>query len=201
MSFPGKLVSKIGDKYYVVSMDEKALEEQRKPIMQRVFGEMDYLTKLDLLFSEEEAAKQKALLSRMGNLFKLFYGVFTEDGKLIGWSNGDQVNAEEYYMRATGILPEFQGKGIYKELLKIVIETVKQEGFQIISSKHSASNNKIIITKLKADFIIVGMEISDKFGNLVKLHYYSNPERRRVMDYRAGMIPFDAEWERLRLSL
>ena len=56
----------------------------------------------------------------------------------------------------------------------------------MISSKHSATNNRVIIPKLKAGFVISGLEISDRYGTLVRLEYFTNPKRRELMDFRSG---------------
>ena len=41
------------------------------------------------------------------------------------------------------------------------------------------------------------MELSDSFGVLVHLHFYTNNIRRKVMDYRAGMLKPDTEMKEI----
>jgi FtsZ-interacting cell division protein YlmF len=36
--------------------------------------------------------------------------------------------------------------------------------------------------------VISKMEIDDKYGVLIHLHFYTNNDRRRIMDYRAGQL-------------
>ena len=43
-----------------------------------------------------------------------------------------------------------------------------------------------IIPKLKAGFVISGMHINEKFGTLVNLTYYINPQIKAVVDFRSG---------------
>ena len=90
-------------------------------------------------------------------------------------------------MLNTGILKEHQGKGIYSALLPVIIERVRSQGFQTIKSRHNATNNQVIIPKLKAGFVITGLELSDGFGTLVTLTYFMNEKRREVMDMRSGL--------------
>jgi hypothetical protein len=105
---------------------------------------------------------------------------------IIGWHCGDQQSATEFYMRNTGILPEYQGKGIYTAMLKVIPQIIGDFGFQVISSEHNATNNRVIVPKLKAGFIISALKISDRFGTLVRLEKYTNASRQALMDYRSG---------------
>ena len=113
--------------------------------------------------------------------FELHLGVFKGE-EFIGWHFGYQVNQWEFYMCNTGVLEEHRRKGIYSSLLEFVLSECKQAGFQEISSRHNASNNQVIIPKLKSDFVISSLEVSDVFGVLVQLKYYTNPKEKR--DYR-----------------
>jgi hypothetical protein len=138
-----------------------------------------------LLMSKAEQLQMEELGSLMGNPLCLRLGVF-ERGDFIGWHIGDQKSREEFYMRNTGILPAHQGRGVYPMILKAVLELTSELGFQVISSKHNATNNRVIIPKLRAGFIISGLEISDRFGTMVRLEYFNNQWRRELMDLRSG---------------
>jgi len=138
-----------------------------------------------MLFSDAEKAGLDELNSMMGSPLQLNLGIF-RGSEFIGWHSGHQKSREEFYMMNTAIFPEFQGMGIYTAMLKIIPEVLTQAGFQVISSKHSATNNRVIIPKLKAGFVISGLEISDRYGTLVRLEYFTNPKRRELMDFRSG---------------
>ena len=69
------------------------------------------------------------------------------------------------------------------------LQRVKNLGFQELCSRHSVDNNAVIIPKLKAGFVITGVEISDMWGTLVNLSYYTNEKRRKVLSYRSGAKP------------
>jgi hypothetical protein len=58
--------------------------------------------------------------------------------------------------------------------------------FQIVYSRHVATNNQILIPKVKAGFVITGIEVLDVFGVMVHLSYFFNPLRRKVLDARVG---------------
>ncbi len=100
-------------------------------------------------------------------------------------------------MRNTGIFEEFRNKGIYKSLLSLLIENIKEKGFQKITSSHIVTNNHVIVAKLKAGFIISGFEISDRFGLFVNLTYNFNEIRNKIMRYRAGEIAIDEQLSQL----
>ncbi|HYF01961.1 MAG TPA: GNAT family N-acetyltransferase [Patescibacteria group bacterium] len=144
------------------------------------------------MLSDDEKALLKTLSQNTGMPFTLHLGIFLK-GELIGWSYGWQESAEKYYMCNTAILKEHRRKGIYTALLPEVLKILKDKGFQIAYSRHAATNNDIIIPKLKAGFVISGMEISDKFGTLVHLSYFFNNIRRRMIDFRSGQSTLDED--------
>ena len=144
------------------------------------------------VYNQVEKASAEELNSFMGSPVSLNLGVFHGD-KFIGWHCGDQKSREEFYMRNTGLFPEYQGRGIYTAMLKHIPKALAAIGFQVISSKHNATNNRVIIPKLKAGFIISGLDISDRFGTLVRLEYFTNPTRRALMDFRSGQATPSAD--------
>lgn len=96
-------------------------------------------------------------------------------------------------MRNSAILPEHRRKGLYTQLLEETLRRVSADGFQKIYSRHSATNNDVIIPKLKAGFTISSLEVSDVFGVLVHLVYFPKKLRRKIMVYRVGDAKPDDE--------
>ena len=162
---------------------------------QRMFSD-DLSCLPDEYLSQQEKDAQKTLAKRMGDLFYLRIGVFY-CGEQIGWSVGVQQDRGRFYMINSAIFPEHRQKGLYTAMVVKVIELVTKQGFQLITSSHNATNSAIIIPKLKAGFIITGFELSDTFGLLVNLTYYTNATRRKIMDFRAGQTRPDDELRRL----
>jgi len=74
-----------------------------------------------------------------------------------------------------------------------MVQEVTQLGFQRIYSRHRATNNAVLIPKLKAGFVLTSLEVSDAFGTMVHLTYFSHPLRRKILDYRVGQIQPDQE--------
>jgi ribosomal protein S18 acetylase RimI-like enzyme len=146
---------------------------QRQPILNR-----------QEIYSEEEKKKVEELRAELKS-FTLRLGVFHGE-EFVGWSLGNQEDAETYYMRNSAILPTHRRKGLYTALLKTKIAMLTEKGFQRIYSRHNSTNNAVIIPKLKSGFVISALEVSDVFGTLVHLSYFTNPERRKIMDFRSG---------------
>ena len=129
--------------------------------------------------------------------YALFLGVFDSDNEFVGWTWGRQENNSTFYMVNSAVLPSHRRKGLYNALLRKSIDVLTNKGFQIIYSRHCATNNAVIIPKLQADFIISAMEIDDKYGVLIHLRFYTNADRRRIMDYRSGQLKPDEKMKQI----
>jgi GNAT superfamily N-acetyltransferase len=137
--------------------------------------------------------KMQLLRERMGNLFQLHLGLFSPQNEFVGFSFGSQESEETFYMMASAVLPAHRGLGLYSEMVKQVIKYCTEEGFQKIYGTHCATNNAVLIPKLKLGFIFSKVELSDMFGTIIHLQYFTNPLRRKVMDYRSGLRVPDIE--------
>lgn len=143
--------------------------------------------------SESEMENVKHLRKNLKNRVELYFGAFDHNDQFVGWSWGFQENSTNFYMANSAVLEEHRRFGIYTGLLRAMIKKAIEEGFQVITSKHNATNNAVLIPKLKENFIISKMELDDVFGVLVHLHYYANPLRRKIMDYRCGQSKPDQQ--------
>lgn len=152
------------------------------------------------VMSAEERKATKKLGSNLTQTYWLRIGIYHRE-EFVGWSFGWQESAEVFYMCNTGILAAHQNKGIYTALLPKFLEILRRKGFQIVSSRHNATNNQVLVPKLKAGFLITGLEMSDSFGVMVRLSYYFNGARRHAMDFRAGQaVPDERIKPHLNLS-
>lgn len=106
--------------------------------------------------------------------------------ELVGWSWGIEETPEKLYMVNSFVDPAHRRKGLYTALMGEVLTLAQAAGFQVIYSRHAATNNAVIIPKLKAGFLVSGFELSDTFGLLLHLSYFADPLRRRVMAFRSG---------------
>lgn len=138
-----------------------------------------------------ELDKVNALRAPVAAAYRLNLGLFRDDD-FVGWSWGYQESGETFYMCNSAVLPAHRGQGLYQALIAAVIEETTAQGFQKLYSRHVATNNAVIVPKLKAGFVITGVELSDIFGTLVHLSYFPNALRRKMLDFRAGFVRPDA---------
>lgn len=142
--------------------------------------------------SQEERSALQQLASNMGTPFDLRVGFF-HDEQLVGWSFGMQISADTFRMVTTGVLPEYQRQGIYSKFLPVLAEHIKERGFQTILSRHYATDNQVIIPKLRFGFLISGFELTEQFGLLLRLSYVFNSTRRKIFHVRSGLAQPDLE--------
>lgn len=157
-----------------------------------IFDDNSQIFRVYEWLTDQEKEKAKALREFMGTPFQLRLGLFFNN-EFVGWCAGHQESTETYYMRNSAILPEHRRKGLYTALLNETISVVEGMGFQKIYSRHNATNNGVIIPKLKAGFTITSLEVSDMFGVLIHLTYFPKELRRKMLIYRVGDIKPDAE--------
>ncbi len=171
-------------------------EEEFTPIFEKYaplyFSNIHQTFMLRDILNEVEKEKLKRLKENMGSPYHLRIAIYKNDN-FVGFHWGFQEDFIRFYMCCTAIVPEFRGQGIYTELLPYILKVVSEKGFQEITSFHSPSNNGIIVPKLKAGFVITTMDVSDNFGVLVKLTYYPNKLRNKIMSYRTGYSRPDEE--------
>ena len=179
-------------KIEVRKIDTVAFQDLFREHREQFFENESQIFRLRDALSEKEWIKIESLKSNMGKPLRINLGLYHEN-KFIGWSWGYQESAFRFYMCNSAVFPEFRRKGLYTRLLNEIVSRVNDLGFQEIYSKHTITNNAVIIPKLKADFIISSIEISDLFGTLVTLSYYQKELRRKILDYRVGETKPDTE--------
>jgi len=99
-------------------------------------------------------------------------------GRPVGWHMGEAEDFQTFYMRNTGILPEYQDRGIYSAFLKAFVSYLGELGYERISSHHKPTNKSILILKLKQGFVIGGLEMTENWGALVKMVKLIPADRR-----------------------
>lgn len=83
--------------------------------------------------SPAEREALQALGERLGDPFSLRLGLFAGD-RLVGWNFGQQISLDTYRMVTTGVLPEFQRKGIYSALLAALADHILAKDFRSCSA-------------------------------------------------------------------
>lgn len=185
------------DKHYrIQEMTEQEFMPFFKAHASSVFADYHGYNPRDLL-DNSELDSIESLGKLMGDPYKMHLGVFDSQKNFVGWSWGTQENRSTFYMVNSAVLNEHRRKGIYSALVDRCLDIVSKKGFQLIYSRHCATNNDVIIPKLKAGFVISKMEVDDRFGVLIHLHFYTNSVRRKIMDYRSGQLKPDEQLKNL----
>ena len=131
--------------------------------------------------------KKKTLMRNMASMHRLNLGIY-HNKNIIGWMWGKQINYDTFLMVNTGILPKYQGKGIYTALLKKFMLMLENMGYEVVKSHHYINNNRILLAKLKQGFVITGFEVSEHFGTIVNLTCFFNKRRKQLYESRTGNI-------------
>jgi GNAT superfamily N-acetyltransferase len=155
----------------------------------KIFSETTTMVIEDWM-NQEEKDKLRELDRLVKDRYQLRIFIMKGD-EIIGWHMGRQIEAESYYMTNTALFPQYQGKGIYSALLPKLLEVFRDKGFQKVTSRHIASNNTVLVPKLKAGFAITGFEVDERFGTLVLLTYIFNDKRRKAYEFRVGSAKAD----------
>lgn len=175
-------------------------EDEFRPLYRKYRAEVfedDHSYVLRDLLDDQELLAMKRLGQNLGAIYELNLAAYDSEGNFVGWCWGFQENSTEFYMCNSAVLPGYRRQGIYSKLLDKCLSMLKDDGFQMVYSRHCATNNPILIPKLKAGFIISKMEIDDRFGVLIHLHYYFNKTRKKIMDYRSGQLSPDEEIKKI----
>lgn len=110
--------------------------------------------------------------------------------RLIAWTHGFQDGRESFLMATSAVVPEERRQGIYTALVRRVLERTREAGFEVVTSRHLASNNPVLIAKLKLGFRVVGTELSETLGTLVVLRHVLDPERAELLTRRLSPIRY-----------
>jgi ribosomal protein S18 acetylase RimI-like enzyme len=182
--------SKLPAAFRFVELTNQEYETRWNEWGPKIFDEKSTILDTRKILSDEEKAQVRELNKNTAQLTRINIGVFKGED-FCGWFSGDQYNYETFYMRNSAILPQYRRQGLYRELMHEVLRRTKEMGFQIVLSRHTTTNNSIIIPKLKAGFVITAIEVSDRFGILVHLSYFFNSTRRKIMEFRSGDLKPD----------
>jgi ribosomal protein S18 acetylase RimI-like enzyme len=162
----------------------------------KIFDANELILRPYTVISEDEKKKIEELRKPFDATFRLNLGMYV-DGEFAGWSWGFQDSGDSYYMVNSAVLEKFRKRGLYTRLLDDVMKRLADKGFQRIYSRHSMTNNAILIPKLKKGFVLTAFEMTDIFGLVVHLTYFTNATRRRALDFRVGNLRPDDELKRL----
>jgi ribosomal protein S18 acetylase RimI-like enzyme len=174
------------DDFSLAEVDKFPNEIYEKQLNDHLLNEYPFLMWQRHL-PEEAKEKIKELSSLTKDGFKLRIALLKND-EMVGFSFGWQENPTMFFMAASLVLPEYRKMGLYSKMAEKVLEISKEKGFQSVSSFHVATNNPVIISKLKLGFTISGLQLDAVHGVLVRLIYHHNDLLKSATRFRAGAM-------------
>ena len=178
---------KLPKDYSIIEVPAKEFWKLCEKPARKIFSDnLDYYG-TDLIDTKSEKKKFNKLTQEFDSPkhYKIFLVLFYKT-KLVGWSWGYQQTALTFYMCNSAVDPKHRRKGLYTILMNEVVQKATEKGFQTITSRHIITNNDVIIAKLKAGFKIISFELSERFGTMIVLNYFTQKIRHDILDFRSG---------------
>jgi RimJ/RimL family protein N-acetyltransferase len=104
---------------------------------------------------------------------------YDETDEPIGWFYGYMEDEETFFIDTIGLVPAFRGRGIYTAFLKQWSDCLRALGYERLTTTHHPNNRAALIADLKAGFNIVGLELHESHGPMVKMACFLHADRRR----------------------
>lgn len=128
-----------------------------------------------------EALRASAREGRSNHCFAAWQGE-----TFVGGTVAFQIRPTHLYMQISSVIPSYRRRGVYTALVQHVEAWAREQGFVEISSLHVASNNPVLIAKLKLGFQLTGMRLDPEFGTLVELALPLDPSLDALRRFRSG---------------
>ena len=107
----------------------------------------------------------------------------------VGWFYSYREDAATMFIDTIGFLPAYRGRGLYSAFLPIYLAYVAALGYERVTTSHHPNNRAIMIAELKVGFDIVGLELHESHGPLIKLAYFMHADRRDGFEQAFSMAP------------
>ena len=163
--------------------DEVALQAIAEPI----FGDAARQQHLKDLIGPEAAQRHAALRQSLPKAERIRIGAFDGE-RLVGYSQGWFEPGGNFYIGSSAVERDLRRQGVYTRLLTAIEQAVRERGGITISSQHVATNNAVLIAKLRLGYVIAGTEYVDAMGLLVRLVLHLTAQRSALFAARTGML-------------
>ncbi len=168
---------------------EIASREQLDIFMKEAFGKVfTSASELRYQISEAHRAEMKRLRDRYSVLHHEQFLIFDSENNPVGWFTGEAEDGVTFYLRNSGMLPEHQSKGAYAEFGIRFLKYLEELGYERVSSQHKVTNRRVLIAMLKNNFVIVGLELTENWGPLVKLVKHLRNDRSESFHRQFGAM-------------
>jgi ribosomal protein S18 acetylase RimI-like enzyme len=167
----------------VEQFDEAAMAALTGPI----FGDEARNRHLAELIGAEADERHKALRAGLPKPERIRFAAFDGE-RFVGCSSGWFEFGGNFYIGLSAVDPAYRQQGIYTRMLVAMEQAVRARGGLLISSQHVATNNAVLIAKLKLGYVVAGTEYVDPMGLLVRLVLHLAPQRRELFASRTGTL-------------
>ena len=157
-----------------------------KALTEPIFGNAARHRHMDALIGAEARARAEALHESLPKPRRIRIGAFDGE-RLVGCSSG-WFESGSFHIGLSAVDPAYRRVGLYTRMLGAVEQAVRELGGLSISSHHIATNNAVLIAKLKLGYVITGTVYDEQMGLLVRLVLQLSPERRALFASRAGTL-------------
>lgn len=167
----------------VEAFDADALAQIAEPI----FGDAARQQHLNALIGAEAAARHAELRQSLPAPERIRVGAFDGE-RLVGFSHGWFEVGARFYIGSSAVHPDYRRQGLYTRLLQAIEAAVRERGGITIGSQHVATNNAVLIAKLRLGYVIAGTEYVEHLGLLVRLLLHLAPQRAALFAARTGLL-------------
>jgi GNAT superfamily N-acetyltransferase len=157
--------------------DRAAFYQQIGPLMSQVFTPFDTLGAYVMPNDRWQALSP--LRQAFAHTHHEQFILYNQVGDPVGWSYGDMLDSETFFMTNSAILPAYRRRGIYTAFLMHLLTYLAALGYERVTSKHQTNNRAVIIAKLRAGFNILGVDLDERWGAQVELGYFFHSDRQR----------------------
>ena len=170
-------------KEYSIEVLEAFEEPAFSELTKTVLGRLGVVELRAMLPDDDEAVAARGASLKQATLR---LGLMHE-GAMVGWSFSFQQQRDTLFTASSGVLAEHRRHGLYTALTTTVVEWARERGYHDVRSSHMATNNPVLIAKLKLGFRITGMRMSAPMGTLLDMELPLHPLHAELLDVRAGM--------------
>lgn len=164
--------------------DKAAMDALVEPI----FGDDARSRYLTRLIGTEADERGKALRATLPKPDRVRIAAFDGE-RFVGCSSGwFEFGSGNFYIGISAVDPAYRRQGLYTRMLNQIESTVRERGGLRISSQHVATNNAVLIAKLRLGYVIAGTEYDEQMGLLVRLVLHLVPERGALFASRVGTL-------------
>jgi RimJ/RimL family protein N-acetyltransferase len=114
---------------------------------------------------------------------------YNGQGEPVGWCYGYMEDSETFFIDTVGLVLAYRGRGIYTAFLPRLIAYLGSLGYERLTTSHHPNNRAVMIPELKAGFHIVGLELHEGCGALIKMAYLFHDDRREGFRRAFSLAP------------